>query len=77
MGPQVGTRVARFNARATGAMHRGVRLKARMGEGGILDDGNAEGCVRACPRGLPVPDALAEIKRKTLIHGLTRWARRW
>ena len=50
MGPQVGTRVARFNARATGAMHRGVRLKARTGEGGILDDGNAEGCVRACPR---------------------------
>jgi succinate dehydrogenase / fumarate reductase iron-sulfur subunit len=77
MGPQVATQVARFNAHPTGAMHRGARLEAMMGEGGILDCGNAENCVRACPRGVPVTDALAEIKRQTLIYGFMRWARRW
>jgi succinate dehydrogenase / fumarate reductase iron-sulfur subunit len=74
MGPQVMTQVARFNAHPTGAMHKGERLEAVMGEGGILDCGNAENCVRACPRGVPVTDALAELKRETLVYGLTRWA---
>jgi succinate dehydrogenase / fumarate reductase iron-sulfur subunit len=54
-----------MNLHPTGALNRDERLDALMGPGGIADCGNAQNCVEACPKGIPLTDAIAEIGRQT------------
>ena len=61
-----------FNAHPTGAMNAAERLEALMGEGGIDDCGNAQNCVRACPKSIPLTTAIAEMYRATTLHGLKK-----
>jgi len=68
--------VRRFNAHPTGAMNREQRLDAIMGPGGIADCGNAQNCVEACPKGIPLTTAIAELNRDTTIHGFRRWLKK-
>lgn len=50
MGVAVMSQVVLFNLHPSGAMQKDLRLEAVMGEGGISDCGNAQNCVKACPR---------------------------
>jgi succinate dehydrogenase / fumarate reductase iron-sulfur subunit len=61
-----------FNSHPTGAMNAAERLEALMQDGGIDDCGNAQNCVRACPKGIPLTTAIAEMYRATTIHGLKK-----
>jgi succinate dehydrogenase / fumarate reductase iron-sulfur subunit len=61
-----------FNSHPTGAMNAAERLEALMAEGGIDDCGNAQNCVRACPKAIPLTTAIAEMFRATTLHGLTK-----
>jgi succinate dehydrogenase / fumarate reductase, iron-sulfur subunit len=54
-----------FNLHPTGQMNAGERLEALMGPGGIADCGNAQNCVRACPKEIPLTHAIGEIGRQT------------
>ncbi|MHB1126283.1 MAG: succinate dehydrogenase iron-sulfur subunit [Bacillota bacterium] len=65
--------VRRFNAHPTGAMDREERLNAIMEPGGITDCGNAQNCVDACPKEIPLTTVIAELNRDTTIHGFRRW----
>jgi len=76
MGAQVINQVVRFNLHPTGRMQKNERLEAMMGEGGVLDCGNAQNCVQACPKGIPLTESIAELKRETLVYSLTNWATR-
>ncbi|MEO8432663.1 MAG: succinate dehydrogenase iron-sulfur subunit [Acidobacteriota bacterium] len=61
-----------FNSHPTGAMNAVDRLEALMGDGGIDDCGNAQNCVRACPKSIPLTTAIAEMYRDTTRHGLKK-----
>jgi succinate dehydrogenase iron-sulfur subunit len=61
-----------FNSHPTGAMNAAERLEALMADGGIDDCGNAQNCVRACPKEIPLTTAIAEMYRATTIHGLKK-----
>jgi succinate dehydrogenase / fumarate reductase iron-sulfur subunit len=61
-----------FNSHPTGRMNAAERLEALMGEGGIDDCGNAQNCVRACPKSIPLTTAIAEMFRATTLHGLKK-----
>lgn len=61
-----------FNSHPTGAMMATERLEALMREGGIDDCGNAQNCVRACPKSIPLTTAIAEIYRATTLYGLKK-----
>jgi len=61
-----------FNSHPTGAMNAAERLEALMAEGGIDDCGNAQNCVRICPKSIPLTTAIAEMYRATTIHGLKK-----
>ncbi len=63
VGPQIMAQVRLFNAHPTGKMQRDLRLRPLMEEGGIADCGNAQNCVRVCPKKLPLTDAIAGIAR--------------
>jgi succinate dehydrogenase / fumarate reductase iron-sulfur subunit len=61
-----------FNSHPTGAMNAAERLEALMADGGIDDCGNAQNCVRACPKSIPLTTAIAEMYRATTLHGLKK-----
>ncbi len=53
------------NLHPTGELTRTERLDALMGPGGIADCGNAQNCVAACPKEIPLTHAIGEIGRQT------------
>ena len=50
-----------FNTHPTGMFDAHKRLDAIMGMGGLADCGNAQNCVRVCPKEIPLADAVAEL----------------
>lgn len=61
VGPQIIAQVELFNSNPTGLKQRSFRLRELMKEGGISDCGNAQNCVRVCPKKIPLTDAIAAI----------------
>lgn len=59
-----------FNLHPTGRMSQDERLDALMGPGGIADCGNAQNCVEACPKEIPLTHAIGEIGRQTTVKWL-------
>lgn len=70
IGPAAVSQARLFNLHPSGAMHKTERLEALMEIGGINDCGNSQNCVRACPKGIPLTESLAAMKRDTTLHGL-------
>ena len=48
------SQVRLFNLHPTGKLNADERLDAIMGEGGLEDWGNAQMCVEACPKEIPL-----------------------
>jgi succinate dehydrogenase / fumarate reductase iron-sulfur subunit len=61
-----------FNMHPTGKMHARERLDALMGEGGLADCGNAQNCVHACPKEIPLTESIAAVGRDMTRHMLKR-----
>ena len=73
IGPAPLAQVKLFNAQPTGAMNREERLDAIMGVGGVTDCGNAQNCIKVCPKQIPLTKSIAGLNRDTTIHGVKRW----
>ncbi|KGP74796.1 succinate dehydrogenase [Desulfosporosinus sp. Tol-M] len=76
MGPSPISQVRLFNAHPTGSMNKHERLAPLLDDGGIADCGNAQNCVRACPKEIPLTDNLAEMNRQANKFALDRWLRK-
>lgn len=70
LGAATFSQVRLFNMNPTGSMNKEKRLEAVMGEGGIIDCGNAQVCVEVCPKKIPLTDSIAEISRQTTLQTL-------
>ena len=64
VGPAVISQVRLFNAHETGKELKKDRLLGLMGPGGIEDCGNAQNCVKACPKQIPLVTSIIEINRQ-------------
>ena len=53
--------VALFNGEPLGKSIAKERLKSLMADGGIEDCGNAQNCVKACPKNIPLVSSIAEV----------------
>jgi succinate dehydrogenase / fumarate reductase iron-sulfur subunit len=73
VGPAVINQVRLMNMHPTGAMNRGERLAVMMAPGGTQDCGNAQNCVRACPKQIPLTESIADINRQVAWQGLWGW----
>lgn len=62
-----------FNSNPIGQMNAGERLDAITGEGGIQTCGNAQNCVRVCPKEIPLTGAIARAGRHATWHTLSSW----
>ncbi|MDO8643496.1 MAG: 4Fe-4S dicluster domain-containing protein, partial [bacterium] len=64
MGASAISQVRLFNSHPTGKMTADQRLDALMGEDGIAGCGNAQNCVEACPKDIPLTTSIAEVERQ-------------
>ncbi|MEA3276869.1 MAG: succinate dehydrogenase iron-sulfur subunit [Pseudomonadota bacterium] len=64
IGPAPLAQVRLMNAHPTGRFFRTERLYAIMGDGGLSDCGNAQNCVRVCPKEIPLTTAIGELGRQ-------------
>ncbi|MDP1834303.1 MAG: succinate dehydrogenase iron-sulfur subunit [Chlamydiales bacterium] len=68
MGPAPLAQVRLFNSHPFGHMQAAKRLRAVMGEEGVTGCGNAQNCVRVCPKKIPLTDAIAAIGRDVTLQ---------
>ena len=73
VGAAIISQVRLFNMHPTGKMHARERLEALMGPGGIADCANAQNCVEACPKGIPLTESIAEVNRQAWKQALLGW----
>ncbi|MES9971767.1 MAG: succinate dehydrogenase iron-sulfur subunit [Candidatus Thiodiazotropha sp.] len=68
VGPAALAAVRLMNSHPTGSYHKQQRLHAIMAEGGLSDCGNAQNCVRVCPKQIPLTTAIGELGRQTTLQ---------
>jgi len=70
VGPAPLGQVRLMNGHPTGAWFKTERLHAIMGDGGLTDCGNAQNCVEACPKDIPLTTAIAQLGRQTTVQAM-------
>ena len=70
IGPQIFAQVRFLNDNPIGQMQKSKRLHAVMQEGGVNDCGNAQNCVKVCPKKIPLTDAIAAIGRDVTLQAI-------
>lgn len=76
IGPAPIAQVRRFNVHPLGAMNKEDRLNRLMGDGGITDCGNAQNCVKACPKGIDLTTSIADMNRDTTVYSIKKFFRK-
>jgi len=62
-----------FNTNPVGRMNSRERLDALVSEGGIQLCGNAQNCVKVCPKEIPLTTSIARMGRAATLHMLKGW----
>jgi len=62
-----------FNIQETGSRLQRDRLGVLMAKGGVNDCGNAQNCVKVCPKNIPLTDAIGAMGRAVTLHAIARW----
>ncbi len=62
-----------FNEHGTGNVLASDRLDAMIGPGGVSDCGNAQNCVKVCPKDIPLTESIAAIGRAVTIHSIRKF----
>ena len=70
IGPAPLAQVRLFNSHPTGRRNAQERLDEIMGRGGLADCGNAQNCVEACPKDIPLTEAFGELGRQVTLSWL-------
>ena len=73
MGASAIAQVDLFNTNPIGDMNARERLDVLVAEGGIQICGNAQNCVRVCPKGIPLTNSIGRAGRAATLHVLKSW----
>ncbi len=73
IGPAAISQAILFNPHPTGRVDRDDRLAVLAGQGGIVDCGNSQNCVKVCPKDIPLTDSIAKAGRDTTIYKIRKW----
>ncbi|WP_263384209.1 succinate dehydrogenase iron-sulfur subunit [Granulicella arctica] len=57
-----------FNSNPTGKVLKEERLRALAGDGGVQECGFAQNCVEACPKQLPLTEAISDVSRDVILQ---------
>lgn len=73
VGAQIFSLVRYYNMHPTGKEDADQRREEIMGEGGITDCGNAQNCVKVCPKDIPLTDSIGAVGRSTTLYGIKKF----
>lgn len=73
VGPQAIGQALLFNLHPVGSTLTNERLEFLTTEEGITNCGNAQNCVKVCPKGVPLTRAIAQLNRDTTTYRLKKW----
>ncbi|CAN5768342.1 succinate dehydrogenase iron-sulfur subunit [soil metagenome] len=59
-----------FNMDPAGSVLKEERLRALAGDGGVQECGFAQNCVEACPKQLPLTEAISDVTRDVIFQGV-------
>lgn len=62
-----------FNSHPTGKVLEEDRLRAMAGDGGVQDCAYAQNCVRACPKLLPLTNAISDVNGGVIVQKIKDW----
>lgn len=74
IGPQAISQVRLFNLHPSGALQASQRLETLMGEGGVMDCGDAQNCVQVCPKHIPLTESIAQVSAQVTQYA---WKKIW
>ena len=72
-GPATLAQALLFDLHPVGGTLADERLEFLTGEEGITGCGNAQNCVKVCPKGVPLTHAIAQLNRDTTVYKIKRW----
>ena len=73
VGPAAAAQTLLFNLHPIGKTLETERLEYMSGEDGITGCGNAQNCVKVCPKGVPLTQSIAQLNRDTTVYRLKKW----
>ena len=73
IGPAAVAQTLLFNLHPVGQTLEDERLDVMSSEEGITGCGNAQNCVKVCPKSVPLTRAIAQINRDTTVYRLKKW----
>ncbi|MCW5938956.1 MAG: succinate dehydrogenase iron-sulfur subunit [Fimbriimonadaceae bacterium] len=73
VGPAAIGQALLFNLHPVGKSLADERLEFLTTEKGITNCGNAQNCVKVCPKEVPLTTAIAELNRQTTVYKIRRW----
>lgn len=73
IGAQAISQARLFNEHPTGEQLAGERLDVLEGPGGMSDCGNAQNCVKVCPKEIPLTESIAAMGRALTGHAFRRF----
>ncbi len=73
VGPFIFAQTLLFNMHETGKKLQKQRLDVMMEPGGINHCGQAQNCVKVCPKEVPITEAIAHIGRQTTVHAIKKF----
>lgn len=72
IGPQIISQVRLFNMHPISKQLKPQRMEVMMEKDGINSCGNAQNCVKVCPKKIPLTDSIAEIYRDTNLFAIKK-----
>lgn len=73
VGPAAIGQALLFNLHPVGKNLQHDRFEYLTSEEGITGCGNAQNCVKVCPKGVPLVQAIAQVNRDTTVYKLKKW----
>jgi succinate dehydrogenase / fumarate reductase iron-sulfur subunit len=73
IGPAAIGQTLLFNMHPIGKTLEDERLDVMTSEEGITGCGNAQNCVKVCPKAVPLTRAIAQINRDTTVYRIKKW----
>jgi succinate dehydrogenase / fumarate reductase, iron-sulfur subunit len=73
VGPATMAQALLFDLHPVGATLSQERLEFLTSEEGITGCGNAQNCVKVCPKGVPLTKAIAQLNRDTTVYKVKKW----
>lgn len=73
IGPAAIGQAVLFNLHPVGQALMSDRLDVLTSDRGVTNCGNAQNCVKVCPKGVPLTTAIAQVNRDTTVQKVKRW----